>query len=100
MALPFDDIAAGSFFFCDPSENLNNLSQSIQESSINNVQRAHVGDSMLWLTEEMLIETEVEGYYNMKDKSWHSGQDPYVAIEYESTKFKTTTCGMYFQIDF
>lgn len=32
------------------------------------------------------------GCYNLDDKEWISRQDPYVCLEYGSTKYRTKTC--------
>ncbi|KAK8544832.1 hypothetical protein V6N13_003392 [Hibiscus sabdariffa] len=38
------------------------------------------------------IHVTVVGCYNLKDTEWISRQDPYVCLEYGSTKFRTRTC--------
>eukprot|EP00262_Sarcandra_glabra_P001280 TRINITY_DN11311_c0_g1_i1.p1 TRINITY_DN11311_c0_g1~~TRINITY_DN11311_c0_g1_i1.p1 ORF type:complete len:266 (+),score=30.85 TRINITY_DN11311_c0_g1_i1:200-997(+) len=38
------------------------------------------------------LEITVVGCTKLKDTEWISRQDPYVCIEYASTKFRTTTC--------
>ncbi|XP_044475992.1 protein SRC2 [Mangifera indica] len=38
------------------------------------------------------LEVTVVGCYNLKDKEWISRQDPYVCLEYGSTKYRTKTC--------
>ncbi|CAO2814858.1 unnamed protein product [Amaranthus hypochondriacus] len=39
-----------------------------------------------------LLELTVVGCFKLKDTEWISRQDPYVCIEYASTKFRTRTC--------
>ncbi|XP_057497066.1 protein SRC2 homolog [Actinidia eriantha] len=39
-----------------------------------------------------LLEVTVVGCYKLKDTEWISRQDPYVCLEYASTKFRTRTC--------
>ncbi|KAJ4701703.1 Elicitor-responsive protein 3 [Melia azedarach] len=38
------------------------------------------------------LEVTVVGCYNLDDKEWISRQDPYVCLEYGSTKYRTKTC--------
>ncbi|KAL9449383.1 hypothetical protein AB3S75_011332 [Citrus x aurantiifolia] len=38
------------------------------------------------------LEITVVGCYNLDDKEWISRQDPYVCLEYGSTKYRTKTC--------
>ncbi|XP_043720911.1 elicitor-responsive protein 1-like [Telopea speciosissima] len=39
-----------------------------------------------------ILEVTVVGCIRLKDTEWISRQDPYVSIEYGSTKFRTRTC--------
>ncbi|PIA27147.1 hypothetical protein AQUCO_08300084v1 [Aquilegia coerulea] len=39
-----------------------------------------------------LLEVTVVSCNKLKDTEWISRQDPYVCIEYGSTKFRTRTC--------
>ncbi|XP_057503203.1 elicitor-responsive protein 1-like [Actinidia eriantha] len=39
-----------------------------------------------------LLEVTAVGCYKLKDTEWVSRQDPYVCLEYASTKFSTRTC--------
>ncbi|KAL2939340.1 hypothetical protein RDABS01_000172 [Bienertia sinuspersici] len=39
-----------------------------------------------------LLEVTVVGCHNLKDTEWISRQDPYVCLEYASTKYRTRTC--------
>ncbi|RVW61446.1 Elicitor-responsive protein 3 [Vitis vinifera] len=39
-----------------------------------------------------LLEVTVVGCNKLKDTEWISRQDPYVCLEYGSTKFRTRTC--------
>ncbi|KDO84072.1 hypothetical protein CISIN_1g048139mg, partial [Citrus sinensis] len=38
------------------------------------------------------LEITVVGCYNLDDKEWISRQDPYVCLEYGSSKYRTKTC--------
>ncbi|EHA8592153.1 putative Elicitor-responsive protein 3 [Cocos nucifera] len=39
-----------------------------------------------------LLEVTVVGCSKLKDTEWLSRQDPYVCLEYATTKFRTRTC--------
>ncbi|KAK8601152.1 hypothetical protein V6N13_059115 [Hibiscus sabdariffa] len=44
------------------------------------------------------IDVTVVGCYNLEDKEWISRQDPYVCLEYGSTKYRTRTCTGIFSV--
>ncbi|XP_031267280.1 leucine-rich repeat extensin-like protein 3 [Pistacia vera] len=48
----------------------------------------------MWISgiQGLPLEVTVVGCYNLEDKEWISRQDPYVCLEYGSTKYRTKTC--------
>ncbi|PKI33549.1 hypothetical protein CRG98_046105 [Punica granatum] len=48
--------------------------------------------SMVSGIQGLLLEVTVVGCNKLKDTEWISRQDPYVCLEYGSTKFRTRTC--------
>lgn len=58
---------------------------------------SNIHDLMILLFFLLVFSTAVVACNNLKDTEWISKQDPYVCLEYASSKFRTRTCtGVFF----